>query len=281
MPAPEAGPGAMPVPLWGAVEPPAARALLEAGDEGELEGALEALVRAPAAEAAGAPAGGNAEGRAAVAKELLRNVVNFCKAEGFDAEKAAVALKVTADAHREVAMHHLNSLTSLDRLMDSLMKYSIQRPPISVGVFQLAEAQKLIAFLIGSYYKHFHMYQYVYRSNLEATLDQVGPIELPSIPALPALATARLAAEVEAEKATAEQAAREQAAKEEAEKRAAAEPKPPSPEEVAAAEAALSPELLALVQGHLEKEMDRLKQELPVSKELQDAQARLEALAAG
>ena len=276
--APEAGPGALPLPLWGELAPPAARALLEAGEEGELEEALEALVRAPAAEAAGAPAGGNADGRAAVAKELLRNVVMFCKAEGFDAEKAAVALKVTADAHREAAMHHLNSLASLDQLMDSVMKYSIQRPPISIGLYQLAEAKKLIGFLIGSYYKHFHMYQYVYRSNLEATVAQVGPIELPELPALPALGTARLAAEVEAEKAAAEQAAREQ---EEAEKRAAAEPKPPSPEEVAAAEAALSPELLALVQGHLDKEMERLKQELPVSKELQDAQARLEALAAG
>ena len=154
---------------WPLVPPAGVRELLAAGGAA-FEAAAEALVspREP--------------GRRAVAVEMVRNLVRHARAAGLGETKTAVALALLATAHAEAVALWLSSEQSLELLVEAVMRHSVQRPPASVAVFQLAEARGLVDFFISGYYRHSHLYQHAFRKAIVANVRQARPFEFQSPP---------------------------------------------------------------------------------------------------
>ena len=249
---------------WPLVPPAEVRGLLGSGGAA-FEAAVEALVLP------------KERGRRLVAVEMVRNLVRHARTAGLGDTKTSVALALQSIAHAEAVALWLSSEQSLERLVESVMRHSVQRPPASVAVFQLAEARALVDFFISGYYRHFHLYQHAFRKAIVANVSQARPFAYQIPPVPPPLMDAE--EERQPEPSPSEGDAESIGGVDGGGTGSGEGAGPVTAADLEAAERALPPETVEHIHRLLDQKMGNLREE--VSRRLEDAGQNLQARISG
>lgn len=97
--------------------------------------------------------------RHSVLLEFYVNNVRFARESGFSIEKLSAFFSIMKRNHDEMVEAFLPMEKSWDYFKALLLAHAVQRPPHSVGVFTLKEAQLITDFALNSYYRHFKLFR--------------------------------------------------------------------------------------------------------------------------
>ena len=110
----------------------------------------------------------------------------FCKEQAFTCEQISTFMSIMcAVFHRDERAQNEESMTSSFRYFkDLLLRHSVQRPPISVGVFNsdADSMNSILDFALTSYFRQFNLYKYIFNEKIRLVLNQSYPNEILSIP---------------------------------------------------------------------------------------------------
>ncbi|RHY33631.1 hypothetical protein DYB32_001487 [Aphanomyces invadans] len=65
---------------------------------------------------------------------------------------------------------------SFDHFQSLLLQHSVERPPISTGIFNAADVASTVEYVTHSYYRHFNLYQVIFIPQTHVSIVQVCPI---------------------------------------------------------------------------------------------------------
>ena len=108
--------------------------------------------------------------RHSVLLEFYVNNVRFARESGFSIEKLSAFFSIMKRNHDEMVEAFLPMEKSWEHFKALLLAHAVQRPPHSVGVFTLKEAQLITDFALNSYYRHFKLYRCAAACLLRGTL---------------------------------------------------------------------------------------------------------------
>eukprot|EP01032_Pedospumella_encystans_P013620 gene13620-15670_t len=76
-----------------------------------------------------------------------------------------------------------NMHQSFQRFQDLLMRHSVERPPKSVQIFESVDVERIVDYVLNSYYRNYSLYMYVFGVQTIVTVKQqaAGGVELPHI----------------------------------------------------------------------------------------------------
>ena len=97
--------------------------------------------------------------RAQVLLEFYANNLAFARERGFSAEKTSTFFSIMKRNHDEMVEAFLPMEKSWEHFKALLLAHAVQRPPHSVGVFTLKEAQLITDFALNTYYRHFKLFR--------------------------------------------------------------------------------------------------------------------------
>jgi len=94
--------------------------------------------------------------------EFLLNNVRFAREHDFSIEKLSALFSILKRNHEEMVEAFLPMDKSWDYFKALLLAHSVQRPPHSISVFSLKEAQLITDFALNTYYRHFKLFRYAF-----------------------------------------------------------------------------------------------------------------------
>ncbi|KXZ53860.1 hypothetical protein GPECTOR_6g778 [Gonium pectorale] len=197
--------------------------------------------------------------KTAIHLDLYVHTLQFGDELKFTDDKLSGLFSIVKTVHQRSIGEALTLENSFLLFKELLLAHSVQRPPYSIGLFTFSEMQKIMDWMLDSYYRHYKLYQYAYTNRVTLSATYTHPsdvVELP--PELPPLAVALTQAQHEAI-LTEEERKREQeeaAAAAAAEAAAEAERQARLREEY---EAAIPEEIKDRVAMALEREVARLQ----------------------
>ena len=97
--------------------------------------------------------------RHSVLLEFYVNNVRFARENGFSIEKLSAFFSIMKRNHDEMVEAFLPMEKSWEHFKALLLAHAVQRPPHSVGVFTLKEAQLITDFALNTYYRHFKLFR--------------------------------------------------------------------------------------------------------------------------
>lgn len=134
-------------------------------------------------------------------------LVSFSRKHRLTDEKASALLSIAKRVHERSTEEVLTLEKSLATLKALLLKHSVHRPPYSVGVFTLQELELIVAYMLDTYYRHYHLYQHVYVPEFVMGATQTHPNDTVEVaPTPPPLSEAITEAQREAQLAEARKA---------------------------------------------------------------------------
>ena len=149
------------------------------------EAADEAASRAILADALKVPADDTL--RHDVLLEFYLNNLRFVRAQSMSDEKASAYFSIMKRVHEEACEALMTPQKSWEYFKALLLAHSVQRPPYSVGVFTLHDAQTLTAHALDTYFRHFKLYRYAFTMQhakelaLRNSWVEVPPSSLPPL----------------------------------------------------------------------------------------------------
>lgn len=202
---------------------------------------------------------GLSEERQAIQLDLMTHTLDQAQAWQLSDAKTSALFSIVKHVHQQAVQQRLVIDRSFTQFKDVLLRHSVQRPPFSLGIFNLEEARQITDWMLITYFTHFKLYQYAFTSRITMNVTAYHPsdcVELP--PSLPPLVEAvtdeqhtRNEQEARIQKETADLKAAEEAAA------AAIEEQERLLKE--AMENAMPDEIQQKVQAALQKEMERLQ----------------------
>ena len=100
--------------------------------------------------------------RAQVLLEFYANNLAFARERGFSAEKTSTFFSIMKRNHDEMVEAFLPQQKSWEYLQALVLAHAVQRPPYSVGIFQLSEVRDITQYALDSYYRNFALYRYAF-----------------------------------------------------------------------------------------------------------------------
>lgn len=168
-------------------------------------------------------------------------------------------LSIVQDAHNRSVEERLTIEHSFAHFKDAMLAHSVHRPPFSTGLFTFQQMQLIIEWMLGSYYRHYKLYQYAFTNRVTLSFTSYHPSDLveqpPVVPPLQEAITEEQHQQQVAE-ANAQREAQERAA---AEAAAAAAEAAKAAEIEAQYEASVPEDIKERVQAAVQKELAYLK----------------------
>ena len=100
--------------------------------------------------------------RHSVLLEFYVNNVRFARENGFSIEKLSAFFSIMKRNHDEMVEAFLPQQKSWEYLQALVLAHAVQRPPYSVGIFQLSEVRDITQYALDSYYRNFALYRYAF-----------------------------------------------------------------------------------------------------------------------
>eukprot|EP00297_Palpitomonas_bilix_P010508 CAMPEP_0113875220 /NCGR_PEP_ID=MMETSP0780_2-20120614/4815_1 /TAXON_ID=652834 /ORGANISM="Palpitomonas bilix" /LENGTH=254 /DNA_ID=CAMNT_0000861173 /DNA_START=203 /DNA_END=967 /DNA_ORIENTATION=- /assembly_acc=CAM_ASM_000599 len=197
---------------------------------------------------------------------VYHHLIGFCVTENMSSEKISVLFSLVKSTHERAMGEFLPLETAFAHFRDLLLAHSVQRPPFSVGIFDLADVKLIVDYILDNYFRHYRLYKYVFTRRNLVNVETLGKVhEEPT--------SFRPLAE-----AMTEEEWNEKVRKEQEEKEAAQHAK--LEEEVAARKAAreeegieLPPSVEEIVEKTLQVEIEKLRSEFSSSSLSQGGEA--------
>ena len=138
--------------LWADLKQKDLARLDEAADEAASRAILADALKVPTDDAL----------RHDVLLEFYMNNLRFVRARSMSDEKTSTYFSIMKRVHEEACEALMTPQNSWEYFKALLLAHSVQRPPYSVGVFTLADAQTLTAHALETYFRHFKLYRYAF-----------------------------------------------------------------------------------------------------------------------
>eukprot|EP01041_Mallomonas_annulata_P001202 gene1202-2337_t len=110
----------------------------------------------------------------------------FCKEMAFDARRIAAFMSIMndvflRDTHSSSPLSNSDSSFALFR--ETLLRHSVERPPVSIQVFYREDIEPMVEYALESYYRQFRVYKYIFTDKTRVILKQVLPqdVDTPKI----------------------------------------------------------------------------------------------------
>lgn len=104
--------------------------------------------------------------------ELFVNALSFANRQSMNAAKVSTLLSIVLDLHDSACSAPMGTpVAAFKRFQANLIRHSVERPPFSIGVFSVGDVRAVVDYMVGSYFRHFKMYQFVFgeKPKLEVT----------------------------------------------------------------------------------------------------------------
>jgi hypothetical protein len=115
----------------------------------------------------------------ALLMDLYMYLYAFSKEQEYTPEKISVLLAimhrlVVTDLFEADRRNSPWTLTeSFKQFQSLLLRHSVERPPISAGIFETADVSAIVDYITHSYYRHFNLYQSVFVPQYHQSIFQV------------------------------------------------------------------------------------------------------------
>ncbi|KAL0039575.1 hypothetical protein WJX77_002257 [Trebouxia sp. C0004] len=231
--------------------------------EKDLQSVWKAGLETPDAAAvlqkAGGDTGNETDLQKAIEMDLYKQTLRHGQDLSFTDKQLSALFSIVKAVHSEAIHKRLTIDRSFDCFKQVLLRHSVHRPPYSLGLFTLPQAQAITQWLLGSYFMHYKLYQYAFTNRVSCTVTSYNPgdvVELaPQLPSLQEAATEEQhqLSVAEQQKQAAEaaiRAAEEKAAQDEADRQKRIKD---------SFDAQMPDEISQKVQAALQKEMERLQ----------------------
>jgi len=121
--------------------------------------------------------------RQAIKLDLFFTTFQYAAGAGFSPTQISSLMSIVKETHEESMAKILIVEKSFQVFRAYMLQHSVHRPPSSVGVFTEYEAQKVIDWAIGAYFRQYKLYQYVYTfgrtCNVTSRRPEDGLFEVP------------------------------------------------------------------------------------------------------
>jgi hypothetical protein len=98
----------------------------------------------------------------AIHLDLYVATLQFGDQLGFTDDKLSGLFSIVKLVHHRSIGEALTMERSFLLFKELLLSHSVQRPPYSVGLFTFSEMQKVMDWMLDSYYRHYKLYIYAY-----------------------------------------------------------------------------------------------------------------------
>lgn len=98
----------------------------------------------------------------AVHLDLYVHTLQFGDELRFSEDKLSGLFSIVKTVHLRSVTEALALERSFLLFKELLLAHSVQRPPYSIGLFTFAEMQRIMDWMLDSYYRHYKLYQYAY-----------------------------------------------------------------------------------------------------------------------
>lgn len=114
----------------------------------------------------------------------------FCKDNAFDNIRTSTFMSIMTELFLKDTRSNIRSNTmtaSFQYFQELVLKHSVERPPLSIKVFQATDVERILNYALDSYYKDFKLYHYIFGTQTRVTLKQTCPnnVEYPTNRILP------------------------------------------------------------------------------------------------
>ena len=102
----------------------------------------------------------------------------FCRDQGFTPHKTSAMIAILrALFTTDLATNEPSDTmaASYQRMEKLIIMHAVERPPACVGIFSKPEVEKIVDFVMHTYYRHWRLYKYIFTSHLQVHFEQLGP----------------------------------------------------------------------------------------------------------
>ncbi|CBZ51667.1 conserved hypothetical protein [Neospora caninum Liverpool] len=104
--------------------------------------------------------------------DLFLNALVFCREEAFSVAATSTFLGILKKILREAMLSKLTPIESFRSFKHLLLKYSIQRPPISIKVFNVRWLHAAMTYTVQTFYRHYQLYVHCFTTNTYVVFRQ-------------------------------------------------------------------------------------------------------------
>ncbi|KAL5266084.1 hypothetical protein ACHWQZ_G006662 [Mnemiopsis leidyi] len=95
--------------------------------------------------------------------EFYFHTIQFAKSKGMNYAQTSSLFTIMKLVHAMcISTPYNNNKTTFTYFKQLLVKHSLQRPPYSVGVFDVSQVQAITDYALNTYFRHFDMYKYAF-----------------------------------------------------------------------------------------------------------------------
>ncbi|DBB17321.1 TPA: hypothetical protein ACH3X3_014364 [Trebouxia sp. C0006] len=134
--------------------------------EKDLQSVWKTGLETPDAAAVLQKAGGDTDNatdlQKAIELDLYKQTLRQGQDLSFTDKQLSALFSIVKAVHSEAIHKRLTIDRSFDCFKQVLLRHSVHRPPYSLGLFTLPQAQAITQWLLGSYFMHYKLYQYAF-----------------------------------------------------------------------------------------------------------------------
>jgi len=113
--------------------------------------------------------------RQAILLDLFVHALAFGQSLQLADDKLSGLVSIMKAVHTKATQSRLPIERSFTHFKDLLLQHSVQRPPISVGLFTLEEFKAILAWGLDTYFRHYKLYQYAFTDRVVMSVVQQHP----------------------------------------------------------------------------------------------------------
>ncbi|KAG2437565.1 hypothetical protein HYH02_011207 [Chlamydomonas schloesseri] len=126
--------------------------------------------------------------KTAIHLDLYVHTLQFGDSLKFKDDKLSGLFSIVKLVHHRSIDEQLPMERSFLLFKELLLAHSVQRPPYSVGLFSFMEMQKVMDWMLDSYYRHYKLYMYSYTNRVTLSATSMHPSDCVELaPELPPL----------------------------------------------------------------------------------------------
>ncbi|GFR43137.1 hypothetical protein Agub_g4154 [Astrephomene gubernaculifera] len=93
-------------------------------------------------------------------------------------DKLSGLFSIVKMVHQRSIQETLTMERSFLLFKELLLAHSVQRPPYSIGLFTFQEMQRIMDWMLDSYYRHYKLYQYCYTNRVTMSASYTHPSDM-------------------------------------------------------------------------------------------------------
>lgn len=113
----------------------------------------------------------------AISLDLYVHVLQYAQEQRFADDKTSALFSIVKNVHSQSTGKRLTIERSFEYFKDLLLYHSVQRPPYSIGLFTYQEMQRILQWMLDSYYRHYKLYMYVFTNRVTMSVTSFHPLQ--------------------------------------------------------------------------------------------------------